>query len=188
MPLYLAAWTIETASYLEFLSAIFTNYRVQNAAARLIFQESRFCHITPLLKSLHWLPVKYRIVFKIILITFKAIHGLAPAYISELISVRDTRRYDFRSNDGLLLAPCRGKTLTTLRDRSFHAAAPKLWNDLLGSIRNNQSLNKFKRATKTFLFAKALSFTSSPTVCKLICVEIPKRNVSCVTDTSEKTG
>ena len=117
-----------------YICAIFTNYRVQNAAARLIFQESRFCHITPLLKSLHWLPVKYRIVFKIILITFKAIHGLAPAYISELISVRDTGRYDFRSNDGLLLAPCRGKTLTTLGDRSFHAAAPKLWNDLPGSI------------------------------------------------------
>ena len=38
--------------------------RVQNAAACLIFQESRFCHITSLLKSLHWLPVKYRIVFK----------------------------------------------------------------------------------------------------------------------------
>ena len=123
--------------------------------ARFIFQESRFGHITPLLKSLHWLPVKYCIVFKIILITFKAIHGLAPAYISELISVRDTGRYDFRSNDGLLLAPCRGKTLTTLGDRSFHAAAPKLWNDLPGSIRNTQSLNKFKKAIKTFLFAKA---------------------------------
>ena len=90
MPLYLVAWTVVTASYLELLSAIFTNYRVQNANAHLIFQESRFCHITPLLKSLHWLPVKYRIVFKIILITFKAIHGLAPAYISDLISVRDT--------------------------------------------------------------------------------------------------
>ena len=50
----------------------------------------------------------------IILITLKAIHGLAPAYISELISVIDTGRYDFHSNDSLLLAPCRGKTLTTL--------------------------------------------------------------------------
>ena len=129
--------------------------RVQNTAARPIFQESRFCHITPLLKSLHWLPMKYRMVFKIILITFKAIHDLVPAYISELISVRDTGRYDLRSNDGLLLAPCRGKTLTTLGDRSFHAAAPKLWNDLPGSIRNTQSLNKFKKAIKTFLFAKA---------------------------------
>ena len=52
---------------------------IMGTAARLIFQESRFCHITPLLKSLHWLPVKYRIVFKIILITFEAIHDLAPA-------------------------------------------------------------------------------------------------------------
>ena len=128
--------------------------RVQNAAACLIFQGSRFCHITPLFKSLHWLSVKYCIVFKIILITFKAIHGLAPAYISELISVRDTGRYDLRSNDGLLLAPCRGKTLTTLGDWSFHAAAPKLWNDLLCSIRNNQSLNKFKKPLRLFYLPK----------------------------------
>ena len=89
--------------------------RVQNVAARLIFQES----ITSLLRSPHWLPVKYRIVFKIILTTFKAIHCLTLAYISELISVRDTGRYDFRSNDGLLLAPCRGKILTTLGDYYF---------------------------------------------------------------------
>ena len=93
--------------------------RVQNAVAHLIFQESRFFHIISLLKSLHWLPVKYRIVFKIILTTFKAINGLALAYVSELISFRDTERYDFRSKDGLLLAPCRGKTLTTLGDYYF---------------------------------------------------------------------
>ena len=93
--------------------------RVQNAIAHLIFEESRFCHIISLLKSLHWLLVKYRIVFKIILTTFKAIHGLALAYVCELISFRDTGRYDFRSNDGLLLAPCRGKTLTTLGDYNF---------------------------------------------------------------------
>ena len=97
---------------------------------------------------------KYRIVFKITLINFKAIHGLAPAYTKELISVRDTGRYDLRSNDGLLLAPCKGKTLTTLGDRSFHAAAPKPWNDLPGAIRNTQSLNRFK-AIRTFLFEKA---------------------------------
>ena len=61
--------------------------RVQNAAVRLIFEESKYCHVTPLLKSLHWLPVKYRIIFKVLLITFKAIHGLAPVYISELIQL-----------------------------------------------------------------------------------------------------
>ena len=56
---------------------------------------------------------------------------------------------------GLILAPCRGKTLTTLSNQSFYATAPKLWNDLPGSIRNTQSLNKFKKAINTFLFAKA---------------------------------
>ena len=59
--------------------------RVQNSAARLVFRESKFCHITPLLRALHWLPVAYRIVFKILLLTFfKAIQKLAPTYISEL--------------------------------------------------------------------------------------------------------
>ena len=64
--------------------------RVQNSAARLVFHESKFCHITPLLRALHWLPVAYRIVLKILLLTFKAIHKLAPTYISELVSLKNT--------------------------------------------------------------------------------------------------
>ena len=78
--------------------------RVQNSAARLVFHESKFCDITPLLRALHWLPVAYRIVFKILLLTFKAIHKLAPTYISELVSPKDTGgRYYLRSNNGKLL-------------------------------------------------------------------------------------
>lgn len=57
--------------------------------AHLVFLESKFCHITPFLKTLLWLPFKYHIVFKVLLITFKAIHGLAPSFISNLISVKD---------------------------------------------------------------------------------------------------
>ena len=49
--------------------------RVQNTAARIIFRLPKFCRITPSLFSLHWLPVRYRIDFKICLLTFKAIHG-----------------------------------------------------------------------------------------------------------------
>ena len=52
--------------------------RVQNAAARLIFLESKYCHVRPLLYNLHWLPVKFRIDFKILLLTYKATNGLAP--------------------------------------------------------------------------------------------------------------
>ena len=63
--------------------------RVQNTAARLICNISKFDHITPTLVKLHWLPVRHRINFKILLITFKVIHCLAPEYLSEL-STRKT--------------------------------------------------------------------------------------------------
>ena len=55
--------------------------RVQNMAARLITNTPRFCHITPVLCQLHWLPIGVRIKFNVILITSKAIHGLVPYYI-----------------------------------------------------------------------------------------------------------
>ena len=92
MPLFLAALTINCNSLLQGLPAyqIQNPARFQNSAARIVFEESKFCHITPLLRALHWLPVAYRIVFKILLLTFKAIHKLAPTYISELVSLKDT--------------------------------------------------------------------------------------------------
>ena len=58
--------------------------RVQNAAARITLNLSKFWHITPTLRQLHWLPVVKRIHFKILLLAFKAIHGLYPPYIGEL--------------------------------------------------------------------------------------------------------
>ena len=51
--------------------------RVQNATARLLTSCKKYDHITPVLRKLHWLPVKYRINFKILLLTFKALHGIA---------------------------------------------------------------------------------------------------------------
>ena len=131
--------------------------RVQNAAARLLFEESKYCHVTPLLKSLHWLPVKYRIIFKVLLITFKAIHGLAPVSISELISIRDVSlsRYCLRSTNSLMLNYPALKSRKTLGDRSFFVAAPKLWNELSSDIRDLNSINKFQTAIKTYLFRQA---------------------------------
>ena len=61
--------------------------RVLNAAARLVCRSPRHCHITPLVYNLHWLPVNLRIRFKVLLFVFKAIHGIAPSYISDLIFV-----------------------------------------------------------------------------------------------------
>lgn len=118
---------------------------MQNGAARLIFIASKYCHITPLLFKLHWLPIRQRILFKILLITFKAVHELAPNYILELIKLKTPRRYRLRScNDDLLLELAKGKMYSTLGDRSFQTAAPKLWNVVPYYIRNSKLLNLFK--------------------------------------------
>ena len=55
--------------------------RVMNASARLIYRAPKYCHITPLLKELYWLPVRLRVDFKILLVTFKILHGIAPSYL-----------------------------------------------------------------------------------------------------------
>ena len=59
--------------------------RVLNAAARLIYHCLRFSHITPVLRSLHWLPVKFRVDFKIALLLYKALNNMAPMYISDML-------------------------------------------------------------------------------------------------------
>ena len=79
--------------------------RVQNATARLIMDIGKYSHITPALYELHWLPVPVRIHFKILLLAFKAIHGLAPAYISNLLVIKHKSSYNLRSNSGILLEP-----------------------------------------------------------------------------------
>ena len=102
--------------------------RVQNAAARLIMDIGKYSHITLALYELHRLPVPARIHFKILLLAFKAIHGLAPAYSSNLLVIKRKSSYNLRSNSGILLEPPRGKMLATLGERAFQAAAPHLWN------------------------------------------------------------
>ena len=104
--------------------------RVQNAAARLVTSTPRVSHITPVLLSLHWLPVKERIHYKIIIFAFKVIHGLAPSYISGLLSVQSPSSYSLRRNDELLLKPFFRRTKKTLGDRAFAVAAPSLFNAL----------------------------------------------------------
>ena len=89
--------------------------RVLNVSARLIYKLPRFCHITPILCDLHWLPIRYRINFKIILLTFKAIHGLAPKYISDLVVIKSSM-YNLRSADSLFLSVPHINTKRTLGD------------------------------------------------------------------------
>ena len=61
--------------------------RVMNASTRLVYRAPKYCHITPLLRNLHWLPVRLHVDFKILLVTFKILHGVAPSYPKDLVSV-----------------------------------------------------------------------------------------------------
>jgi len=126
--------------------------RVLNTAARLVCCSPRFSHITPLMYELHWLPLKQRIHFKILLFAFKAIHGIAPTYIQNLVSLKSQSTYNLRSSGGILLASSTFRTKVTLGDRSFQVAAPKLWNALRRELRDIPNLHTFKSNLKTYLF------------------------------------
>ena len=57
--------------------------RIQNHAARLVMNGRKYDHVTPLFIELHWLPVNYRIMFKVIITVFKCLNGLATSYLRE---------------------------------------------------------------------------------------------------------
>ena len=111
--------------------------RIQNMAARLISLTKKRDHITPILRDkLHWLPVDHWIIFKIILLTYKVLHGIAPQYLSELLHLyvpsRALRAGTVRPRNNLQIVRSRIKTYG---DRTFAVAAPILWNALPEYIR-----------------------------------------------------
>ena len=126
---------------------------VQNAAARLITGTRKREHITPVLASLHWLPVRYRIQFKILLLAYKCQNGLAPSYLSDLIHPYVPAR-DLRSADqNLLDVPAVRRK--PRGERAFSVAAPKLWKTLPLSVRQAPSLQSFKSRLKAHFYALA---------------------------------
>uniref|UniRef100_A0AAX7SWL5 Reverse transcriptase domain-containing protein n=1 Tax=Astatotilapia calliptera TaxID=8154 RepID=A0AAX7SWL5_ASTCA len=128
---------------------------VQNAAARILTKTKKFAHITPVLADLHWLPVKYRIQFKILLFTFKITNNTAPSYLKELLNPYAPARA-LRSSSQLLLVQPRSR-LKSRGDRSFALVAPELWNNLPIGIRASDSIHSFKSRLKTYLFKLAFS-------------------------------
>ena len=78
---------------------------MQNAAARLELSLSKYSHISPALYQLQWLPVQHRVHFKILILTFKVIRGLAPKYIIELINIKLRSIYNLRSKSKFIARP-----------------------------------------------------------------------------------
>ena len=87
--------------------------------------------------------------------TFKALHGLAPAYLSNIVSFKGNSNYNLTSNFSNLLARPAIRSAKTTRDRAFSVAALFLWNSLLERLRVVSSVNIFKKQLKTYLFKQA---------------------------------
>ena len=124
---------------------------VQNCAAHLVTRSRKHDHIMPILKQLHWLPMYSCIKYKMLLLTFKALHGLASSYITEILQPYKPSR-SLQSSCRLLTIP--SEKLKKYNFRSFSSAVPTIWNSLPEPIRNHNEISKFKTSVKTFLFKK----------------------------------
>ena len=133
---------------------IYQLQKLINSAARFIFKLTRDryrCHISPYLKELHFLPVEYRIKYKVVLLTYKCINNLAPAYLKQLITLKDGLQSLRVSNDYFLLEfPPLPKTVNGYRRFSY--VAPLEWNMLPFDLRACPDLSNFKRKLKTYYF------------------------------------
>ena len=133
---------------------------IQNCLARFVSGVSRFSHVSPILKSLHWLPVQQRIIFKTLLLTYKFLTTGKPKYFAPYLSLYTSAVKTRRSNPEkmFLNVPFYSSSVHKSKvhfNKSFSYDAPKLWNDLPLEIRTAPKLSCFKRRLKTYLFQKS---------------------------------
>ena len=124
---------------------------IQNMGCRVIFKAGKYTHVTPLFMGLHWLSVLDRIMYKILVLMFKCINGLAPKYLSDLVVSAYNR--ELRSSTQNKLPVSHYRTFQT-HTSSFSSMGPRLWNSLPQQIRDIQVITMFKRDIKTLLFTE----------------------------------
>ena len=124
----------------------------QNVAAQILTFTRKPEHIRQVHNSLHWLPVSARIEFKVVTMTFKCLHGMAPEYVPEILDIYRPRRV-LRSTMALRLCK-RRENLKSAGGRSFFIMAQQLFNSLPNNLIKTTSLTTFKSKLKTFLFRK----------------------------------
>ena len=131
--------------------------RIQNCSARLIIRTRKYEHITPVLRRLHWLPVRQRTLFKLLVLTYCAVNATAPNYLVQLLHHRNVSR-TLRSGSSTDLLSVPPSRTVTHGDRCFTFASPTLWNNLPVSLRTAKCLTQFRSQLKTHLLKVA--FTS----------------------------
>ena len=133
---------------------------VQNALARFVTGASKYTHITSTLKTLHWLPIRQRIIFKTLVLVYKYLPTCQPKYFAPYLSLYKSAMNTRRSNPENLFLQVPHYCASIHKSKvhfnnSFSYDAPKLWNDLPHDIRSAPNLSCFKSRLKTYLFQKS---------------------------------
>ena len=124
---------------------------------------AKFTHTTPLLRSLHWLPVAARIRFKTLVLAYRAANGSGPVSIQDMVKRYTPARSLCSASANRLVAPSLGAKHST-KSRLFAVLAPKLWNELPIDSRTAESIHIFRRKLKTHLFRLYLEYNFKPTI------------------------
>ena len=139
----------------------------QNIATCTVTCWKKTCRITAILKVLHWLPVEFRIQYKVLLHVYCTLNGLSPGYLAGMLE-RHVPTCLLRSTDSILLTV--PWTRHRWGDRAFSRAGPVLWNDLPLAMHSASSLASFKMQLKTLLFTRAYDWLLSVSYCSLLCI------------------
>ncbi len=114
-------------------------------------------HITPVLCSLHWLPVSERIKYKpkVLLVTFKVIHSVVPhpSYLADLLKPYVPERSLRSAGKGLLCVPKVSKTIACIGRRAFAHSALILWNSVDPDLHTPTAIGTFRKSLKTYLYS-----------------------------------
>jgi len=152
------------SSRLDYCNALYYNIssvnlaklqRVQNTLARVVLRQRKYDHITPALVHLHWLPIKYRVIFKLATLTFKTLQSHQPHYLYDLIASDNQPVRSLRSSTQNRLPVNISRTVTS--SRSFRHSSVAVWNNLPQDIRDSNSLVTFRSKLKTHLFSASLA-------------------------------
>jgi hypothetical protein len=151
--------------------------RVLNSAMRVIYGLKRNDHLSAIKDELQWLPVTKRIVYRIAVLTFKAMHGAAPGYITDLLQDYVPTRQLRSSAQRLLYVP---PMSTSAGDRALRVVAPKLWNSLPDDIRQCKNVDTFMDKVYKHLLCDCCVVSECVSLCALNCWKggIPGSSIS----------
>ena len=126
--------------------------RIQNLATKLVLKKSKYDSWTDAFRSLHWLPIKERIIFKLMVLVHNALDLKSPTYIRNMLTLKEANRRGLQLENLSQILNVPMTKCKTFTDRAFSVAAPKNWNNFPDYLRRQRDSEQFKKQLKTYLF------------------------------------